>query len=161
VSDNLEAARVAAAAQYQLFPNTRELCDEIGLKWWASLKLYEDDLLSFPPEATPWLNEAQEAELRFVGALVAAGCAPGICGQLLEGLTKPYSYLSNRIYYDWPERCWRLLPEYPKYSEDPEEIFSEWVVTMKKKDDLHMLEKIAKSVSDAIAQIKRNQQRSR
>src|SRR2546422_10788685 len=72
--DDPQHARVSAPQQL-LFPVTpRSTCDEIGLNMWAALKLYEDGWLSFCPESTPRLDEAQEAELRFVGSLVQAGC---------------------------------------------------------------------------------------
>src|SRR2546430_12778899 len=86
-------------------------CDEIGLNMWAALKLYEDGWLSFCPESTPRLDEAQEAELRFVGSLVQAGCDRPMLTMLLGSLPKPYAYRPGRLYYDWTVRHWRLLPE--------------------------------------------------
>jgi hypothetical protein len=56
------------------------------------------------------LDEAQEAELRFVGALVVAGCDARMLERLLAPLTKPYCYRLSRIYYDWAAQAWRLLP---------------------------------------------------
>ena len=84
--DNPETARVAAAQQL-LFPaNPRAVCEQMGLNWWAALKLHEDGWLSFPPANTPRLDEAQEAELRFVGSLVIAGCDRGMLAILLGGV---------------------------------------------------------------------------
>src|SRR6478609_2692760 len=72
--DSAKAAQVIPTQQL-LFPySPRAICDEIGLNWWAALKLYEDGWLSFSPEAGGRLDETQESELRFVGALVVAGC---------------------------------------------------------------------------------------
>ena len=66
IDDNPELARVSAVQQL-LFPaNPRVVCEQIGLNWWAALKLYEDGWLSYSPATLSRLDEAQEAELRFV-----------------------------------------------------------------------------------------------
>jgi hypothetical protein len=56
------------------------------------------------------VDEAQEAELSFGGALVVAGCDARMLERLLTPLTKPYCYRLSRIYYDWAVQAWRLLP---------------------------------------------------
>ena len=95
--DNPELARVATAQQL-LFPaNPRALCEQMGLNWWAALKLHEDGWLSFSPANVPRLGETQEAELRFVGSLVIAGCDRGMLALLLNGLHKPYAYDATRL----------------------------------------------------------------
>src|SRR5207247_7028648 len=99
--DDAEHARVSAAQQFLLPESPRAVCAEVGLNWWAALKLHEDGWLSFNPETTPQLDEAKDTELRFVGSLVAAGCDSGLLHQLLDSLSKPYSYRGSRIYYDW------------------------------------------------------------
>src|SRR3974377_176333 len=109
--DSPHLARVSAAQQL-LFPaSPRTVCDEIGLNWWAVLKLHEDGWLSFSPEHTHHLDEAQEAELRFVGSLVAAVCDRNMLTLLLNSLAKPYAYDAKRLYFDWTVRTWRLLPD--------------------------------------------------
>jgi hypothetical protein len=66
--DNPQLARVAAAQQL-LFPSSpRSLCDELGLVWQAALRLQEEGWFSFSLESTSQLDEAQEAELRFIAA---------------------------------------------------------------------------------------------
>src|SRR5258707_207331 len=66
--DSPQMARVTAAQQL-LFPSSpRSLCDEIGLNWQAALRLQEEGWLSFSLENAVQFDEAQEAELRFVGA---------------------------------------------------------------------------------------------
>jgi hypothetical protein len=57
------------------------------------LKLWDEGWLTFNPESTPHLDEAQEAEMRFVGSLVAGGCTPA----MLSGLRKPYSLDGSRF----------------------------------------------------------------
>src|SRR5215510_12088997 len=109
--DGPEVAR-ADKSQMLLFPaSPKVVCDEIGLNWWAALKLHVDGWLSFDPEATPKLDNAQVAELRFVGALINGGCDPAMLGRLLKDLSPPYSYRMNEIYFDWSACRWRLLPE--------------------------------------------------
>src|SRR6266704_6701585 len=91
--DNSPKAAQVIPTQQLLFPfSPRAICDEIGLNWWAVLKLYEDGWLSFSPEGTPRLDERQEAELRFVGSLVMAGCNRAILASLLSSMPKPYAY---------------------------------------------------------------------
>src|SRR3954468_4183420 len=79
-------AAAPAAEQQLLFPTTaRSVCDEIGLNWWAALKLHEDAWLSFIPDSAARLDESQETELRFVGSLVVAGCDRAMLSTLLAG----------------------------------------------------------------------------
>ena len=101
--DNPQMARVSTA-QHLLFPATpRAICSELGLNWWAAIKLYEDGWLSFCPEDTARLDEAQEAELRFIGSLVISGCDRPMLTSLLSGLSKPYAYHGKRLFYEQAE----------------------------------------------------------
>lgn len=149
--DNPQAARVAAAQQ-MLFPATpRAVCDEMGLNWWAVLKLYEDGWLSFPPEITEHLDEAQEAELRFVGALVLAGCDRALLAALLASLPKPYAYDLQRVYFDWATRRWRLLPD-PRAH--PEAAFTEWLERLVQTRDVASLTGIGELARDALDRVR-------
>ena len=146
-----QLARVAIAQQL-LFPYTpRAICEEIGLNWWAALKLHEDDWLSFSPGNISRLDEAQEAELRFVGALVVAGCDRPLLAALLGSLPKPYSYRGNRLYYEWSSRQWRLLPD---PNENPEATFTEWLDALVGTGDLGSLTGILELTHDAIARVR-------
>jgi hypothetical protein len=149
--DNPQTARVAAAQQL-LFPaNSRALCGELGLNWWAVLKLYEDGWLSFSPENTPHLDEAQEAELRFIGSLVVAGCDRNMLTALLSGLARPYAYDLKRLYFDWASRCWRLLPD-PRAH--PEAAFTDWLETLVQKRDVGSLAGIGELARDALDRVR-------
>jgi hypothetical protein len=149
--DNPNQARVAAAQQL-LFPTSaRALCLELGLNWWAAVKLYEDGWLSFSPETTGHLDEAQEAELRFVGSLVVAGCDRNMLTVLMTGLARPYAYDLRRLYYDWLTRRWRLLPEQGAH---PEAAFSEWVEVLAQTGDTATLSGISELAQDALARLR-------
>jgi len=149
--DDPKSARVAAAQQL-LFPaHPRKLCEEIGLNWWAVLKLYEDGWLSFPPEHTPQLDEAQEAELRFIGSLVLAGCDRNMLTLLLADLPKPYAYDMRRLFFDWTSRCWRLLPDPQAY---PETTFADWLELLVKRGDVGSLVGIGELARDALVRLK-------
>lgn len=149
--DNPETARVAAAQQL-LFPaNPRAICEQMGLNWWAALKLHEDGWLSFSPDSTPRLDEAQEAELRFVSSLVIAGCDRGMLAILLDGLPKPYAYDINRLYYDWTERRWRLLPDERAH---PEAVFAEWLNNLVENGDVNSLTGVLELVQDALSRVR-------
>ena len=148
-----EVAQIARVpgAQQLLFPGSpRSVCEELGLNWWAALKLHEDGWLSFAPNVVPRLDEGQEAELRFVGSLVAAGCDRNMLTALLNGLAKPYSYDLRRLYFDWAARCWRLLPEPVAH---PEGAFADWLELLVQKGDVGSLGGIGELARDALSRI--------
>lgn len=117
MSDRLP--RIIDSGQLSLFPTApRDLCKELDLPWWAAIELYKEELISFDPEDIDELNEPQLAELSFVGSLVAANCSPETLQDLLSGLTKPYCYSHRKIYYYWPSKTWKRIPELPEDSEE-------------------------------------------
>ncbi len=149
--DNPERARVSAV-QGLLFPQSpRAVCDEIGLNWLAALKLNGDGWLSFNPETTLLLDESTDAELRFIGSLVRAGCDAGLLGQLVAGLPKPFCYRSSRIYYDWSARRWRMLPEPEPV---PETVLSDWLETLVANGDVDGLEALKDQVIEALESVR-------
>jgi hypothetical protein len=149
--DSPQLARVATAQQL-LFPSTpREVCDQLGLNWWAALKLFEDGWLSFSPEEALVLDEAQEAELRFVGSLVVGGCDRGMLGTLLSGLPRPYAYRGDLLYYDWTLRRWRLMPQAHPH---PESIFADWLDTLVENGDLGSLTGIMELAQDSLSRVR-------
>lgn len=149
--DDPQVARVAAA-QGLLFPaHPRALCDELGLSWWAALKLFEEGWLSFSPESTAELDEAREAELRFVGALVNCGCDRNMLKSILASLSKPYAYDLKRLFFDWLSRRWRLLPD-PRAH--PEAAFTDWLELLVKTRDAASLTGILELARDALAQVR-------
>ena len=86
----------------------RDLCARIDLNWYAAIKLHEDGLLSFCPTPDARLAAGEEAELRFVGTLVAAGCDGPLMRRMLAGLRKPYRYRIELLAYDWSAAAWRF-----------------------------------------------------
>jgi len=110
MSDQLP--RVYDSGQLALFPTVpRELCKRLGLAWWSAIQLHKEDLISFNPEEIEHLDEPQMAELSFVGSFVVANCPPEVLYDLLAPLTKPYCYSHNTIYFHWPSRTWKKIPE--------------------------------------------------
>jgi len=149
--DDPQMARVTAAQQL-LFPATsRAVCEETGLNLWAALKLHEDGWLSFSPESTSRLDEAQEAELRFLGGLVLAGCDRNMLTELLSKLSKPYAYDLKRLYFDWSARRWRALPD-PRAH--PEAAFTDWLETLVQNGDIGSLTGIGELARDALARVR-------
>lgn len=149
--DSPDLARVTAAQQL-LFPaNPRAVAEQMGLNWWAALKLHEDGWLSFSPANTPRLDEAQEAELRFIGSLVVAGCDRGMLAILLDQLPKPYAYDASRVYYDWSLRRWRLLPDSRAY---PEAAFADWLDNLVGGGDVNSLTGIIELAQDALSRVR-------
>jgi hypothetical protein len=151
IDDNPALAHVAAEQQL-LFPaNPRVVCEQLGLNWWAALKLYEDGWLSYSPAHTPRLDEAQEAELRFIGSLVVAGCDRGMLAVLLSLLSKPYAYDAARLYFDWPARRWRLLPD---PHAQPEAIFTDWLESLVTEREVSSLTGILELGQDALSRVR-------
>jgi len=146
----MHLARVMNGQQL-LFPaNPRAICEQMGLNWWTAQKLHEDGWLSFYPAATPRLDEVQEAELRFVGSLVVAGCDHTMLPLLLDNLQKPYAYDLRRAYYDWASRQWRLLPD-PR---SPEDLFADWVDALTASGDADSLAGVLELAQDALARLR-------
>ena len=151
LDDNPEAVRVAASQQL-LFPaNPRAVCEQMGLNWWAALKLHEDGWLSFSPADTAHLDEAQEAELRFIGSLVIAGCDRAMLAILLDTLPKPYAYDASRLYFDWSARRWRLLPDPHAH---PESIFIDWLDALVADGEVSSLAGILELGQDALSRVR-------
>jgi hypothetical protein len=150
--DSPQMARVTAAQQL-LFPSSpRAVCDDMGLNWQAALRLEEEGWVSFAVADMPHLDEAQEAELRFVGSLVLAGCDRSMLGLLLAGLPRPYSYDSKRIYFDWDLRHWRLLPEPGAH---PEAAFTDWLEALIRIRDAASLAGVVELAQDALERVNR------
>jgi len=151
IDDDPQMARVSAGQQL-LFPaDPRAICEQIGLNWWAAAKLHEDGWLSFYPPTTPRLDEAQEAELRFVGLLVVAGCDHGMLPRLLGSLEKPYAYDIKRLYFEWTSRRWRLLPEPLAH---PEDRFTEWLEELVQSRDVNSLTGVIELGHDALSRVR-------
>jgi len=145
-------ASLVPSEQQLLFPTTsRSVCDEIGLNWWAALKLYEDGWLSFAPDASARLDETQETELRFVGSLVVAGCDRAMLSTLLAGLPKPYAFPVNKLYFHWAARQWRILPD-PLIN--PEAAFTEWLESLVERGDIRSLRGILELTQDALSRLR-------
>lgn len=149
IMQDLEAARVTNGQKMLIPSSPREVCEGIGLHWWAALKLWDDKSLSFDPASTPRLDEDQESELVFLGSLVSAGCDPTFLKHLLEGLQRPYCYRISQIYFDWSARQWRPLPK-SETSQKREEIFSSWVEELKDEQELNVLTQLASDIDAAI-----------
>ena len=138
--------------------SARHVCGQIGINWWAATQLHLAGLLSFNPEAVEALDERQEVELRFVGALVAAGCDNAMLARLLATLEKPYCYRPDRVFYDWSSQSWRLLPEPPEEPEepDPEQILDDWISSLEEAGDVSTLQAIQDRATEAICRLRSN-----
>jgi hypothetical protein len=151
----LESARIWQL-QLTFFQRTpREVCERMGLNWLAACQLHAGGWLSFDPRNVVTLNEAQEAELQLVGPLVAAGCDAEFLARLLHGLRRPYQYRPGSIYLDWAAACWRLLPiaEEP----DPDQVFADWLDSLKESGDRQQLEDIASEVAAALKSLPKDE----
>ena len=140
-----------ASSAQQILPLFRpqELADQLGLNWWAVLKLRDDGWLSFDPEKEQITDDGMEAEFVFLGSLVSAGCDPRMLAALLEGLEKPYRYHIGGVYYDWRTREWRGLPR----EREPEEVFADWLSELTESGDIDTLRSILSDVETALEEV--------
>lgn len=145
--DHPDNARVDEAEPLLVRQSARSICEEIGLNWWAAIKLHEDGWLSFDPRTTLELEEPYDVELRFIGFLVAGGCDSAMLQLLLKGLRKPYRYRAGDIYYDWVGKRWRLVPQ---YYNDPEQFFGRWIDALVEEDEVDTLSKVAEKATQAL-----------
>ena len=162
MSDDIERARVPVepgAAESTLFPlhaystqprSPRDICAELGLNWLSALKLHEEGWLTFDPAKPSQLDAAQQAELRFLGKLVVAGCDGSLLTQILAGLRKPYAYRIDRLYYDWESRKWELLPS----DRDMAAHFAAWLSRLVDSGEMAVLEQMRVQVTDSIRELR-------
>ena len=163
MKSHIESARVCLDChdtQSTLFPlsdfsqqplSPRELCARINLNWMAAVRLFENGWLSFDPAVVLKMNPVQSAELRFLGGLVAGGCEESMLRHLIAGLSKPYAYRLDRIYYDWDSQCWQLTPTAPEL----EIQFETWVEQLVDEGQMSILENLRSTVSRSITDLSR------
>ena len=131
-------------------PSPRSVCDAIGLNWLAARRLSEAGWLSFDPQSVSSLTIVQEAELRFLGAIVTTGCDESLLRKLLSDLRRPYAYRLDRMYYDWRDQCWRLLPREDEFRER----FDRWLDDLVDRGEVARLESLEHSIQDAMRSLR-------
>jgi hypothetical protein len=163
MDSRLEKARVPTEKhgdQSTLFPlsdfsrpplSPRDLCDKIGLNWLSAVNLFQGGSLSFDPRSVEKLSAAQEAELRLLGRLVAAGCDESMLKKMLAGLDKPYAYRLDRLYYDWESRAWDILPT----GDLVKEKFEAWLEELVESGQLGALENMRAGIDSSIRELRR------
>ena len=145
--DSPEFARITTNQELLFSQSAWKLCKEIGLDPWAAFKLYDDGWLSFDPETTNELSEQQECELRFVSSLVTGGLSPRLLPEIVQSLEKPYCYEGRKIYYDWTEKRWRLIP---KILNEIETQFNEWIEDLVNAKNTETLEEMQEKIQAAL-----------
>ncbi|MDP6490975.1 MAG: hypothetical protein QGH42_00400 [Kiritimatiellia bacterium] len=125
------------------------LCERIGLNWQAAVWLHEKGWLSFDPQAVPDLSSSQEAELRFLGILVSAGCGEPMLSIMLRDLEKPYAYRIDLMYFAWEDRTWRVMPDETEHRRR----MARWIDELEESASLDSLESIRTQVEKAIREV--------
>jgi hypothetical protein len=149
---SMDALQITGSQQLLFGPSPQTFCNEIGLNWAKALDLYRDGFLSFSPALVQRLDEAQETELRFLGALVRTGCDRQMLSRLLRGLSYPYAYDLSRIYYDWQAGQWLVMSE---KRVDPETVLTEWLDVLVRNNDADTLAGIIELSREALHRIGR------
>lgn len=148
----LSAAR-ACNGQAFLFPvDARTVCREIGLNWLAASELFTRGLLSFDPSARPTLDDAQDAELRFLGGLVVAGCDGEMIEFLVEGLERPYAYRPHLVSYNFSAQRWVLT----KLDGSREDWLRDWLADLVENEDHASLSRIRALVQRAAKEARKS-----
>jgi hypothetical protein len=125
------------------------MCERIGLNWQAAVWLHEKGWLSFDPQTETEMSPSQEAELKFLGILVAAGCGEAMLTVMLRDLPKPYAYAIDKMYFSWEDRTWRALPD---ESENRRRV-ERWIDELEESASLDSLEAIRTQVERAIREV--------
>lgn len=147
-----EQSMLFALSDFSCAPvSPRELCTRINLNWMAAIRLFENGWLSFDPSVVLEVNRTQEAELRFLGGLIAGGCDECLLRHLLDGLSKPYAYRLDRMYYDWESRSWKLCPSPPEL----ESQFEAWVDQLVDAGQMSILENLRATLDRSITDLRR------
>lgn len=145
-NEEINKAYVGQECQARLFyPHPRKVCNEIRLNWLTALSLRDKGWLSFDPEAIIKLEEQDEAELRFVGSLVAWGFDESQLDMLLKDLRKPYRYRIERMYFDWLARKWWLLPCSPDL-----DTIQDVIDTLQQEGEVDVLRSLYEQISEAL-----------
>ena len=133
--------------QLLLFPkDARELCSELGHQRSAIMKLFEDGVLSFDPEQSGPLDQAEETELRFLGTLLRYDLPAEVLSRLLDGLEFPYHYSFSAVYFDWFSECWKPLPQ----PLDVEEVFDNWLQELTDAKDIAQLTALNERIKEIL-----------
>lgn len=126
------------------------ICQRIGLNWMTARELFQRGWISFDPAAVESATASQQAELVFVGSLVAGGCDDAVLRHMLAELTRPYSYRIDLVYYDWTLRQWQLLPT----DADRRGMFDHWVDDLVESAQMDKLEHLRGAVDSAIRELR-------
>ena len=146
-SEEVESAR-DIDAQQSLFPETAaEIAERVGLDEQAIQKLWDMKLLSFDPSTKQQLESAEATELRFLSSLLATGCDEPMFKNLLVSLKYPYQYRVDHIYFDWPKKRWRMIPDLSDIDKD--EFLRTWLNEIVDDGDTKTLLQITEMVHDA------------
>lgn len=133
--------------QLALFPErATDVCAEIGLNWLTAQQLAADGLISALPFDGGELEPGVATELRFVGAMVVAGCDRRMLNLLLCTLPAPYRYDHRSIYFNWPTGEWLPVEQ----DEQLEPTIDELLEALAEQEDIDELERLRDRI-DAMA----------
>lgn len=152
MSDDSEGLSVERARVSGSGAGTGEGCDlrgiaqRLGLDWQRARALWTGGLLSFDPDAGSMGDAGREAEFLFLGSLATAELPLAVLAAMLRDLHRPYAYDLGRMYYDWRQQSWRLLPD----EDDPEAGFFAMLARADPRRDLALLLEVRELVESAL-----------
>lgn len=134
------------AAKQPLLFDSAFYRDSIGMADHEAATLRRTGLLSFDPNTSQPLTEAQVLELDFVWALHKSGCPEIFLTRLLAGLPKPYAYPISEMHLDWKTLTWTRLPS-------PDSVVAQWVDDKQAAGDGDELLRLAGKVREALEKL--------
>ncbi len=90
--------------------NTKEILNELLISPAIIAQLWNDGYLSFNPSEKDELNAFEYYELNFVSTLFNSGISLNSIKCFLSTLDKPYCYDISKLYFNFINREWEMLP---------------------------------------------------
>lgn len=90
--------------------NLEETLNELSISIATATQLFEDGYLSLDPSKRTELNEFDYQELRFISSLFNSELSLESVKTLLSKLEKPYYYDISKVYFNFKNKEWEMIP---------------------------------------------------
>lgn len=126
-----------------------ELCKLINLNWAMAMELHEKGFLQHQPDIEQYPCAEAQAELIFIGSMIANNCTMDMLKLMLAPLEKPYAYSHDDIYFDWGCAQWKEVPS----PECPSEVAFEYIGELSASKDLESLNELKLHIEGALSEV--------
>lgn len=150
-SDELEPRYPQDPNQATLFPVPPEKLEvDLQVSVDELHRWHQQGWLSFTPGERSHVDWAEETEIRFVRALARSGLSDEWVSSLLQRLTPPYCYGTDKTFYSFDSESWIGLPDKPAPVDLSTEDVSEYLDYLADEDEWAALRKIRDSINDLL-----------